>query len=176
MSEEDHIAELIADYDARWATQYGDFIRGERDYRSRHTYPVHVTASLFPLAPDLSSTVFIHHRATGKWFQPGGHVDPGETLQQAARRECLEETGLAADLPDDARPVSIDLHRIPANPHKAEPEHYHLDIRFAAIVSGTIAADLAEVHAARWCPIEDLDAVDERVRPRLAATLCTTAD
>jgi 8-oxo-dGTP pyrophosphatase MutT (NUDIX family) len=30
------------------------------------------------------------------WFTPGGGADPGETVEQAARREIAEETGLVA--------------------------------------------------------------------------------
>ena len=33
---------------------------------------------------------------TGKWSTPGGHVDPGETFEQAAIRELEEETGIKA--------------------------------------------------------------------------------
>jgi ADP-ribose pyrophosphatase YjhB (NUDIX family) len=35
-----------------------------------------------------------HPPSEGLWSIPGGRVEPGETLEQAARREVAEETGL----------------------------------------------------------------------------------
>ena len=40
---------------------------------------------------------FAHVVAAGRWSILGGAVEGGETLRQAARREFLEETGIALD-------------------------------------------------------------------------------
>ncbi|MGW3618575.1 NUDIX domain-containing protein [Micromonospora arida] len=43
---------------------------------------------------DKSGRILMHMREDdGTWCLPGGGVKPGETWEQAARRECLEETG-----------------------------------------------------------------------------------
>lgn len=46
--------------------------------------------------------VFCRHRDRSTWEIPGGHREPGETPEQAARRELWEETGA---LEADIRPV-----------------------------------------------------------------------
>jgi 8-oxo-dGTP diphosphatase len=39
----------------------------------------------------------IEHRSGRFWMTPGGGLEQGETFEEAARRELLEETGLAID-------------------------------------------------------------------------------
>jgi len=51
---------------------------------------------------DENGAVLLIQRArlpfAGAWTVPGGTVEPGETLAQAALRELHEETGVAADM------------------------------------------------------------------------------
>jgi 8-oxo-dGTP pyrophosphatase MutT (NUDIX family) len=79
------------------------------------------------------------HPKTGLWLPPGGHVEPGETPDQTAVREVLEETGLSTELlgekgPDCgvtplARPLGIQLEPI-------GPGHEHIDLIYTALVKG----------------------------------------
>jgi ADP-ribose pyrophosphatase YjhB (NUDIX family) len=46
--------------------------------------------------------------AAGLWSIPGGKVEPGESLEEATRREVLEETGLAVIVGEYAGTVERD--------------------------------------------------------------------
>ena len=57
------------------------------------------------LLVDPAGRILLQHRdanaptSPNTWATPGGHIEPGETPEQAVRRELLEETGLRIDEP-----------------------------------------------------------------------------
>lgn len=44
----------------------------------------------------------------GTWVFPVGSIDEGENAQQAARRECVEESGYIVELKDEMEKIYID--------------------------------------------------------------------
>ncbi len=129
----------------------------------RDADPVHVTASA--VVAGVRGTVLHRHRRLGRWLQPGGHVDFGESAAETAVREALEETGLEASHPV-AGPslVRLDVH--------AAATHVHLDLCFLLHVAGDrdpvpAAGESPEVRWFSWEHAEDL--ADEALRGALRA-------
>lgn len=121
---------------------------------------------------DGGTVALVQSRSSGFWTLPKGHVDEGETDEEAARREIMEEAGLMNlelidDLGEYERPHiqkdgSDDLSEIKiihmflfaAQPHaELEPTH--------------------EMKAAKWVSFREL--ADHILYPRDRAWLATVA-
>jgi 8-oxo-dGTP pyrophosphatase MutT (NUDIX family) len=133
----------------------------------------HLTGSALVLAAPGDRVLLLFHRKLGRWLQPGGHAEPGETTGEAvALREAAEETGILglALHPAAPRPLDVDVHDIPAR--GAEPAHQHLDLRYLVLAPtlAPLARSMAEARALRWfawCELAGLD-LDPGLRRALA--------
>jgi 8-oxo-dGTP pyrophosphatase MutT (NUDIX family) len=84
----------------------------------------HVTASAFVIS---SRGVLLHrHRLLKIWIQLGGHVDSGESPEDAALRETLEETGLVAHHLAPTTLFHVDV-------HPGARGHTHYDLRYVLL-------------------------------------------
>lgn len=120
--------------------------------------------------------LFIKHRKTGFWLQPGGHIEKDELPHETARRETLEETGFEVrfldeqdteyrgDMYDLPRPFNVNLHKI-------RDKHWHCDLAYLAEVEDEREATHAHEHGGvRWVSREELRERKSRIPENVAET------
>jgi len=131
--------------------------------------PVHVTGSAIVVG---ERGVLLHlHKRMNLWLQPGGHIDPGETPWDAARREAEEETGLsvgfAASSVDGAEAMHPALAHVDVHP--GPRGHTHLDLRYLCIAPpDDPTPPPGESQEVRWFAWDDAIAMTD---PGLAGAL-----
>ncbi|MGP3923901.1 NUDIX hydrolase [Streptomyces sp. 8N616] len=149
-----------------------DLLDAGADLTSRKEFRGHATAGAILVDP-AGRVLHIHHLALDRWLLPGGHLEADDTrLVDAAKRELTEETGMPSSVvvPAGLRPLHIDVHSIPANDAKGEPEHQHIDFRFLFRTSAEVGElQTEEVTAAAWRDAETL--ADETLRSRIMQAL-----
>jgi 8-oxo-dGTP pyrophosphatase MutT (NUDIX family) len=84
------------------------------------------------------------------WSLPKGHIEAGETLEQAALREVKEETGLDARIVDDIGEI-VYFYRRPKGSLVRKTVHHFL----MEAAEGDLGDPNWEVSEVRWIPISE---------------------
>jgi ADP-ribose pyrophosphatase YjhB (NUDIX family) len=115
-----------------------------------------VGAVIVRVGPDGSQQVLLIRRGQeplkGEWSLPGGAVELGETLEEAIRREVLEETGLAVEVLDTVQAFD----RISRDDAGRVRYHYVL-IDFLCRVTGGSLVCATDAVEARWATSDELE-------------------
>lgn len=92
----------------------------------------------------------IDKRGQMLWSLPKGHIETGESPEQAALREVLEETGIASSI---SRSLGVIDFWFMAEGKRIHKTVHHF---LFAEVSGTLEPQVSEVDEVRWFPLEDI--------------------
>jgi 8-oxo-dGTP diphosphatase len=118
-----------------------------------------VVASSGAVVRDAHGRILLVKRTDdGSWCIPGGKLEPGESLRECARRECLEETGHHVEIQN--------LLGVYSEP--SQQSHTYPDGTFVQFVGTVFEATLGErvcepdhdeVAETRWFAVHDLPPV-----------------
>lgn len=127
----------------------------------------HLTASTLLLDDARERVLLTLHPLAERWFQLGGHVEPGDaTIAQAAAREAAEESGIEG-ITLDTSPINLDRHPTRCRDSaRALGPSVHWDIQHVAVAPpGAEPLRSDESLDLAWFPLDALpDGADAVVR------------
>jgi 8-oxo-dGTP diphosphatase len=95
--------------------------------------------------------------ALGKWSFPGGAVELGETVREAAVREAKEECGLDVEIVEE---TPMDAYDILELDEEGRLRYHYVLLQFLAEPKDGVLEPTSDVTDARWIPLEEAENYD----------------
>ncbi len=126
--------------------EQGDLTRDENP-------ATHFCVYFLPFDKKASKVFITHHKKSGLWLSPGGHIDKGEGLWQAVNREIEEELGMGNFFKKEPSPFLLTITPIK---NDIRPCKTHYDIWYLVETDGSsFNLDPREFFDAKWLSIKE---------------------
>ena len=131
-----HTLEMYEPQDEREAEEKDMMLELVRSRGSRLLFrenrDAHFTASSIIVNRERTRTLMIYHRIYESWAWTGGHADGSGDFEQTARREAMEETGIAHLRRLGDGPASLEILPVWYHIRRGKPvgSHLHLNISY----------------------------------------------
>jgi 8-oxo-dGTP diphosphatase len=113
----------------------------------------HFCVYFLPINPQTKEVFIVHHKKSGLWLSPGGHLDANETPEQAVAREIVEELGVQNFFSQPPEPFFFSIVDIDQARHSCKT---HYDLWYPMLTNGsTFHIDPVEFHSTKWMSIPD---------------------
>ncbi|MCC5580518.1 NUDIX domain-containing protein [Microtetraspora sp. AC03309] len=126
------------------------------------------------VANDAGDVLMIRRSDNGNWAVPGGAIDLGESLPQAAVRETLEETGIVCEITGLVGTYTDPKHVILYTSNGEARQEFSIVVTARAVDGEPTPSD--ESREVRWVPREQVEtlSMDRSMRMRIGHYLAGT--